>query len=158
MTLAFISSDESSLSQLSLMPVGSYLPFPSKKGMRLPDHLFFSDHVQIMLVRSRSTASTASCLRRDRRSDRSSLFADKSHSTLTCTTGSVASSSLQGRTAVVVGYRSPPLLSYVGTCVGPVGYRSPPPLLPSVGGPAQLRQLAPALSLDHLPQLMVLLL
>ena len=23
------------------MPVGSYLPFPSKKGMRLPDHLFF---------------------------------------------------------------------------------------------------------------------
>ena len=43
MTLAFIPLDGRSLSQLSLMPVGSYILYssPSKKGMRLPDHLFF---------------------------------------------------------------------------------------------------------------------
>ena len=61
------------------------------KELRLPDHLF----AQIMFVRSRSIASTASCLSRDRRSYRSSLIADKSRSTLTCVTGSAASTGLQ---------------------------------------------------------------
>ena len=56
-----------------------------------------SDRVQIMLVRSNSIAS---CLSRDRRSDRSSLIAEKSRSTLTCVTGGAASAWLQGRTAV----------------------------------------------------------
>ena len=48
-----------------------------------------------MLVRSRSTASTVSCLRWNCRSDRSSLIAEKSRPTLTCVTGSVASARLQ---------------------------------------------------------------
>ena len=50
-----------------------------------------------MLMLSRSTASTASCLIRDCRSDRSSLIAEKSLSTLTCFTRSAR---LQGRAAV----------------------------------------------------------
>ena len=61
-------------------------PSPPKE-LWLPDHLF----VHIMFVRSRSIASTASCLSRDRRSYRSSLIAEKSRSTLACVTGSAAS-------------------------------------------------------------------
>ena len=105
MTLAFISSDGRSLSQLLLMPAWSHLPPPPspalEKGLRLPDHLF----VQIML-RSRlcragaSRAPTASCLSRDNRSDRSSLIAEKSRSTQTCVTGGAAIARVQGRTAV----------------------------------------------------------
>ena len=48
-----------------------------------------------MLVLSRSTASTVSCLRWNCRSDRSSLIAEKSRPTLTCVTGSAASARLQ---------------------------------------------------------------
>ena len=42
-----------------------------------------------MIVRSRSIASTESSLSRDRRSDRSSLIAEKSRPTLTCVTAGV---------------------------------------------------------------------
>ena len=87
--LAFIPSDGRTISQLYLIRARSHLP--PKKELRLPDHLF----VQIMFVRSRSIASTASCLSRDRRSYRSSLIAEKSRSTRTCVTGSAASTWLQ---------------------------------------------------------------
>ena len=59
-----------------------------------------SDRVQIMLVRSRSVNTIASCLSRDRRSDRSSLIAEKSRSTLTSVSESTASAMVLGRTAV----------------------------------------------------------
>ena len=51
-----------------------------------------------MLVWSKSIASTASCLRRDRGSDSRSLIAENSRSMLTCATGNAASARLQGRT------------------------------------------------------------
>ena len=71
-----------------------YPPPPTSNCV--PNHLF----VQIMFVRSRSIASTASCLSRDRRSYRSSLIAEKSRSTLACVAGSAASDWLESRTAV----------------------------------------------------------
>ena len=70
---------------------------PHPQELRLSDYLF----VQIMFVWNRSIASTASCLSQDRRSDRSSLIAEKSRSTLTYITGSAAIARLlQGRNAV----------------------------------------------------------
>ena len=51
-----------------------------------------------MFVQSRNIASMAPYLSRDHRSDKSSLIAEKSHSTLTCVTGSAASARLQGCT------------------------------------------------------------
>ena len=48
---------------------------------------------------SRTIASTASCLSQGRRSNRSSLIAENSRSTLTYVTGSAANARLQGCTA-----------------------------------------------------------
>ena len=121
MTLAFIPSDGSSLSQLSLMPVGSYLPSPSKKGMRLPDLFFRSCSNHVCAEQEQSLDGVL--LEAEPQVRQSSLFAEKSHPTLTCATGRAASSSSQGRTAVVVGYRSPPQWGRMGSGSGGVVYR-----------------------------------
>ena len=93
--LSFLRTEDLYSSYLSYKLDRIYPP-PPHKQLRLPDHLF----VQIMFVRSRSIASTASCLSRDRRSYRSSLIAEKSRSTLACVAGSAASDWLESRTAV----------------------------------------------------------
>ena len=57
-----------------------------------------------MFVRSRSIASTASCLHRDHRSDRSSLIGERSRSTLACVTRERSESDVTGPHRSGVGW------------------------------------------------------